>query len=214
MHDTVVKIRKKIQRETPGEDVAAIVSERLQEAGLSRALAEPISTHLELLYVGAFQWVRILLAAATEGATGEEQARAQAELLFSSRHLAVVLGDLVPFLERAEDILSEREEITHRESHYEREVAPFSRFDSTEDMRGFFLARGFSTDLAMEGAQGGADLMKIVYLQGRLAGEAPKAADLYALVAELVLDSRRHLLPMFTEGAPFLKQLETGIQAA
>jgi len=214
MHDTVTKIRKKIQRETPGEEVAALVSERLQEAGLSRALAEPISTHLELLYVGAFQWVRILLLAGAESSTEEDHARARAELLFSSRHLAVVLGDVVPFLERAEDILSEREEITHRESHYEREVAPFSRYDSTEDIRGFFLARGFSTELAMGGAQAGADLMKIVYLQGRLAGEAPKAADLYALVAELVLDSRRHLLPLFSEGSAFLKQLEAGIQAA
>jgi hypothetical protein len=214
MHDTVTKIRKKILREAPGDEVAALVSERLQEAGLSRALAEPISTHLELLYVGAFQWVRILLRATAEGTTEEDRSRARAELLFSSRHLAVVLGDVIPFLERAEDILSEREEITHRESHYEREVAPFSRHDSTEDIRGYFLAQGFSTDLAMEGAQAGADLMKIVYLQGRLAGEAPKAADLYALVAELVLDSRRHLLPLFSEGSAFLKQLETGIQAA
>lgn len=213
MHDTVTKVRKKILREAPREDVAAIVSERLQGAGLSRALAEPISSHLELLYVGAFGWSRTLLTAIDAGDVGNG-AQAQAELLFASRHLAVVLGDLIPFLERAEDILSEREEITHRESHYEREVAPFSRFDSTEDIRSYFASRGFAGDLATEGAQAAADLMKIVYLQGRLTEESPKPADLYALVAELVLDSRRHLQPLFTEGSPFLKQLASGTRVA
>jgi hypothetical protein len=213
MHDTVNKIRKRVLREEPREETAPVVSERLQGAGLSRALAEPIGSQLELLYIGAFGWVRTLLAAIGAGEE-DDGPRTQAELLYASRHLAVVLADLMPFLERVEDILSEREEITHRESSYERVVAPFSRFDSTEDIRSYLVGHGFSTDLAMEGAQGAADLMKVVYLQGRLTDDVPKPADLYAMVAELVLDGRRHLVPLFAEESPFLKQLAAGMQAA
>ena len=119
-----------------------------------------------------------------------------------------VLEDLIPFLERAEDALGERDEITHRESGYEREVAPFSRLESTQKFRDFLGSLGFSTDAATAGAQVEADLMKVIYLETRLRRETPKPLDLYAMVTELGLDAERHLLTALKDGAEFMTGLE------
>lgn len=206
MHDTVSKVKRQIGTEAPREDVAAIVSERLQADGLSRALSEPFSAHFELLYVGAFRWTR-LVHQLVSGGDGKELF---GELLFGAKHLSLVLRDVSPFLERMEDNLSEREEITHRETAYERDVAPFARLDSTRVFKTFLEAHpAFGDELASQGAQAEADLLKVVYLEKRLQKEVPKITDLYAMVVELTLDGRRHLTPAFSDGSSFMKALAT-----
>jgi len=204
MHDTVTKVRKRIREGVPEEGIPELFSVRLQGAGLSRALSEPLSVHLELLYLEAFRWLQLSDRAVQGGASSQ----VLGELVFSCRHLQVVLQDLIPFLERAEDSLSEKDEITHRESSYEREVAPFSRLDSTQAFRGLLASlEGFTSEVASAGAQAEADLLKVVYLESRLRDQTPKPVDLYAMVVELVLDSRRHLHPAFDDNADFMKAL-------
>lgn len=204
MHDTINKVRKRIREEAASDGVASLVSSRFQGAGLSRALSEPISTHLEHLYLEAHRWLRLAFRfEADAGDTG-----ALGEIYYSSQHVHEILKDLLPFLERAEDNLTEREEITHRESSYEREVSPFSRLDSTIAFRDALASNAaFSGETATLGAQLEADLLKVCYLESRLDKQAPKPVDLYAMVVELSLDGRRHLHPSFADGSPFMKAL-------
>jgi hypothetical protein len=207
MHDTVVRTRKLVLQEEPHEDFADIFSQRLQEAGLSRALTEPLSAHLALLYQEAFRWLHVSFQLEALPADADPQS-VFAELHFSSRQIRVALDNAIPFLERAEDNLSEKEEITHRESAYEREVAPFSRLESTQAFRDLLSARPeFSSALVGEGAQVQGDLLKILYMESRMRQGISKPGDLYALVAELVLDGRRHLIPALADGADFLQAL-------
>lgn len=208
MHDTVVKVLKRIRSGPPWENIGELFSARMQSAGVSRALADPLCGHLELLYLEAFRWIQL-----TETAVGEDSATALTELVHSSRHLYLVLEDVIPFLERVEDSLGEREDITHHESSYEREVAPFSRLESTRSFREFLAAiPGGGTEVAGIGAQALADLLKVVHLELRLQ-ENPKPGDLYAMVVEVLLDGRRHLLPAFADDSAFLKALKTAAQA-
>lgn len=210
MHDTVAKVLKRIRSGPPWENIGELFSARMQSAGVSRALADPLCGHLELLYLEAFRWVQL-----TETAVGEDSATALTELVHSSRHLYLVLQDVIPFLERVEDTLGEREDITHHESSYEREVAPFSRLESTRSFREFLAAiPGGGTEVAGLGAQALADLLKVVHLELRLQDQSPKPGDLYAMVVEVLLDGRRHLLPAFADDSAFLKALKTAAQAA
>jgi hypothetical protein len=210
VHDTVAKLRKHVRQNEPDEGGAQVFSARLQAGDLTRALTEPLSTHLELLYVTAYRWVRHALE------LEDSPSRAGlAGLLAESQILREVLEDLLPFLERAEDILSEREEVTHRESGYEREIAPFSRLDSTAPFRTYLEGNpAFGAERAAEGAQLLGDLMKVVYLKRRLDEGMPKPADLYAIAAELLLDTRRHLFPHLEEGSPFLRSLRRAAESS
>lgn len=204
MHETVTRVRRQIRNEAPREGVGDLVSARIQGTGLSLALSEPLSAQIELLYLEAFRWLRQAQSLPATPGVG------LAELYYSSRHLYEILGDLVPFLERAENILSEREEITHRESSYERDVAPFSRIESTQDLRRFLGGLdGFTLETASTGAVAEGDLMKVVFMADSLQDAAPKPGDLYALIAELLLDSRRHLQPAFKTGSEFMKALQS-----
>ena len=206
MHETVVRTRKLIHNFPAREGAAARISERLQAVGLSRALSEPLATHLEILYRHAHAWVRTADALGGKGA--ENPTPLFEELLFTSRHLRASLDDLVPFLERAEDNLSGTDEITHRETAYEREVAPFARMDTTAEFRALLGARPeFGSLLVNDGAQVLSDLLKIVFLENHLRDEAPKPGDLYAMVSELHLDTRRHLMAVLETGGPFLTAL-------
>ena len=207
MHETVTKIRKQLREGEPLENFAELFSQRLQEGGLSRALSEPLADHVQVLYHEAFRWARTADRLAA-GAEGEALTALLAQLHFSSRHIHAILGEALPFLDRAEDNLSEREEITHRESGYEREVAPFSRLDSTQAFRDFLSGRPeFSGHLVTEGVQADSDLLKVVYVGNRAEQGITKPADLYALVVEMILDGRRHLLPSFAEGSEFMAAL-------
>ena len=209
MHDTVVKVRRQIRDEVPKEGVADVVSARFQGAGLSLALSEPLSAQIELLYQESFRWLKQAQDLGAAPGVG------LAELYYSSQHLYEVLGDLVPFLERAEGTLSEREEITHRESGYERDVAPFSRVESTQDLRRFLNGLdAFGMETASMGALAEGDLMKVVYMAGRLEDATPKPGDLYAIVAELLLDSRRHLRPAFKTSGDFMTALQAAARSA
>ena len=206
MHDTGAKTRKAVLNGEPREDVAAGISARLQGAGISRAQAEPMTAHLELLYLGAVRWSDLALTGAAS-TSGEPASTVFGEMCFAAEHLRTVLEDLLPFLDRTEDMLSEREDITHRESRYEREVAPFSRLDSSQDVRDFLTGHGFTPALAGDGAQAAGDLLKVVYLENRLQEAAPKPGDLYAIVVELILDGRRHLAPLFDGESEFMVML-------
>jgi sulfur carrier protein ThiS len=185
----------------------------LQENGVSRALAEPLSAQMARFYQEAFRWLRSVDKYA-QLAEGSDPAALLRQIQFTGRRVATVLDGVVPFLERAEDNLSENKEITHRESGYEREVAPFSRVDSTEDIRARFAAtQGFSIASAAEGAQIAADLLKVIYIEKRVRDGIPKPADLYALVVEVVLDGRRHVAPGLAEGSEFMKALKTAVES-
>jgi hypothetical protein len=204
MHETVVRTRKLIHNHPAREAAAALLSERLQGGGLSRALSEPLATHLDILYRASHGWIR----AADGLAAGKEPLPLFEELLFLSRHLRATIEDLAPFLERAEDILGDKEETTHRESGYEREVAPFTRLDTTAEFRALLQARpGFGAAGANEGAQTLSDLLKVVFLDQRLREEPPKAGDLYAMLSELHLDARRHLMAALDGESVFMKAL-------
>jgi hypothetical protein len=203
MHDTVAKIRKYIAAEGPQTGMGEVVARRFEEAGISRALTAPMASHIEAFYLEAHRWLRLGI----RFASGEDSGEVLGELVFSSRHLHTILADLPAFLERAEDNLTEREEITHRESAYEREIAPFSRLDSTRELREALAAKGFDPETAGYGAQAEADLMKIVYLERRIRENPPKPADLNAMVVEMGLDIRRHLQPAFEDGSPFMTAL-------
>lgn len=212
MHDTVAKIHKQIQQGDLVSDFARLFSQRLQEeGGVARALAEPLADHVQILYREGFRWVAMAeqLASLAEGEAAEPLL---GELLFAARQIRTVVADVVPFLERVEDTLSERDEVTHRESGYEREVAPFSRLDSTRRFRDFLGGRDeFSGTAVSEGAQAEADLLKIVYMGNRIEAGVPKPGDLYALVMELLLDCRRHLQTAFDEDSAFLAALRKAV---
>jgi hypothetical protein len=213
MHETVNRIRKRIRDDSPKEDFADLFSQRLQENGVSRALAEPLSAQMALFYQEAFRWLRSVDKYA-QLAEGSDPAALLRQIQFTSRRLATVLDGVVPFLERAEDNLSENKEITHRESGYEREVAPFSRVDSTEDIRARFAAtQGFALASAAEAAQIAADLLKVIYIEKRTRDGIPKPADLYALIVEVILDGRRHVAPGLTEGSEFMKALKAAVES-
>jgi hypothetical protein len=211
MHETVSRVRRLVRDERVQEGVSEAVSRHLQGAGLSRALSEPLAAQVDLLYREAFAWLRLSDAIKQGGA--ETGARMH-ELLYVSRRIRMLLDDLMPFLERAEDTLSEREEITHRESAYERDVVPFSRLESTQGFRAFLTERPeFGFELASVGAQLEADLLKVVYLESVLVETAPKPPDLYAMTMELLLDARRHLAPGFEEGSSFMNAMGRAAQA-
>lgn len=213
MHETVNRIRKRIRDDGPQEDFADLFSQRLQESGVSRALAEPLSAQMALLYKESFGWLRAVDKYARP-AENPDPAPLLRQIQFVGRRLAVVIDGAVPFLERAEDNLGGKEEITHRESGYEREVAPFSRVDSTEDIRARFAATpGFSIVSAAEGAQIAADLLKVVYIEKRVRDGISKPADLYALVVEVILDARRHMTPGLAEGSEFMKALKAAAES-
>ena len=204
MHETINRVRKRIRDEAASEGRAELFSSRFQEAGLSRALSEPLSVHLEHIYLETHSWLR--LAFRFEGDAGDTEALG--ELYYSSQSVHEILKDLLPFLERAEDSLSERDEITHRESGYEREVTPFSRLDSTLAFRNSLSANAaFDGETATLGAQVEADLLKVIYLENRIDKQAVQPVDLHAMVVELGLDGRRHLVPNFTDGSIFMKAL-------
>lgn len=210
MHEVVTRIRRLVRDERPRDGVSETVSRRLQGGGLSRALSEPLAAQFDLLYREAHAWLRLADAVKAGGPQTSEQLN---ELRYVSRRINMILGDAVPFLERAEDALSEREEITHRESAYERDVVPFSRLESTQGFRNFLTDRPeFGLDLASTGAQVEADLLKIIHLETTLEDTAPKPSDLYAMVMELLLDARRHLVPAFEEGSAFMKALAKAVQ--
>ena len=144
------------------------------------------------------------LAFRFEGDAGDTEALG--ELYYNSQSVHEILKDLLPFLERAEDSLSERDEITHRESGYEREVTPFSRLDSTLAFREALSANAaFEGETATQGAQVEADLLKVIYLESRIEKQEVKAVDLYAMVVELGLDGRRHLQTNFTDSSEFMQ---------
>jgi len=204
MHETINRVRKRIRDEEAAEGRAGLFSSRFQEAGLSRALGEPLSVHLDNLYLEAHRWLR--LAFRFEDDAGDTEALG--EIYYSCQGVHEILKDLLPFLERAEDNLTEREEITHRESGYEREVTPFSRLDSTLAFREALSANAaFDGETATQGAQVEADLLKVIYLESRIDKQAVKPVDLYAMVVELSLDGRRHLHPNFADGSNFMKAL-------
>ena len=204
MHDTINKVRKRILDEAASEGAAGLFSSHMQGAGLSRALSEPLAVHLEHLYLETHRWLRI--AFRIEENAGDTEALR--ELYYSSQHVPEILGDLLPFLARAEDNLTERDEITHRESGYEREVTPFSRLDSTLAFRDALISNSaFDGDTATLGAQVEADLLKVIYLASQIDKDAPKPIDLYAMVVELGLDGRRHLHPNFADGGNFMGAL-------
>lgn len=207
MHDTVTKIRKLIASGEPSADAAAVFSNGFQDGGLSKALSEPISTHLEVISGDALRWTR----AAQKLTSGAADTKTPLlEMLFASKRLASAVNALAPFVERAEENLEDHEEISHKESGYEKEVAPFSRIDSSKALRTYLQEHeDFTLEAAGMGAQIEADLMKIVYLEHRLRTRTPNAADLYAMVVELGLDSRRHLAPTLAEGSPFMAALTT-----
>jgi hypothetical protein len=210
MHETVTRVRRHVRDEGARDGISDSVSRRLQGAGLSRALSEPLAAQFELLYREAHAWLRLADAIKAGGEGTEERMN---ELLYVSRRIRMILDDAIPFLERAEDILSEKDEITHRESAYERDVVPFSRLESTQGFRGFLAGRPeFGLELASTGAQLEADLLKVIYLETVLDEASPKPGDLYAMVMELLLDARRHLAPGFEEGSPFMKALAQATQ--
>jgi chromosome condensin MukBEF ATPase and DNA-binding subunit MukB len=211
MHETVTRVRRRVRDERARDVISDSVSSRLQGAGLSRALSEPLAAQFELLYREAHAWLRLADAVKAGGeGTGERMN----ELLYLSRRIRMILDDAIPFLERAEDTLSEKDEITHRESAYERDVVPFSRLESTQGFRSFLSERPeFGLELASTGAQLEADLLKIVYLETVLEDTSPKPSDLYAMVMELLLDARRHLGPGFEDGSAFMKALGKAAQA-
>ena len=205
MHEVVTRIRRLVRDERPRDGVTETVSGRLQTAGLSRALSEPLAAQFELLYRETHAWLRLSDTAKNGGTLTADQLN---ELLYVSRRIRMILDDVVPFLERAEDSLSEREEITHRESAYERDVVPFSRLESTQGFRTFLADRPeFGLELASTGAQVEADLLKIIHLETVLQDTAPKPSDLYAMVMELLLDARRHIAPALEDGSAFMKAL-------
>ena len=198
MHNTVKAVRKRLDAEEPQTGVSDLVSRRFREGGMSRAITDPLAAHFELLYLEAHLWLRLASLGEKQGLAG---------LAASSHRIRTVLEDLAPFLDRAEDVLGERDEITYRESSYEREVGPFSRLDSTQEFKDFLISLEFSTDATLAGAQVESDLMKVVYLEGRLRNEAVKPSDLYAMVTELGLDAERHLVPAFEEEGEFMRAL-------
>jgi hypothetical protein len=57
------------------------------------------------------------------------------------------------------------------------------------------------------GAQIEADLLKVIYLENRIDKQAVQPVDLHAMVVELGLDGRRHLVPNFADGSIFMKAL-------
>ncbi len=207
MHDTVTKLRRVIRTGEPVAGVAETASESFQASGLSRALAEPLSGQTENAYRDALHWTQCSqeLLSLPEGTSPRALF---VEILRASTHLREILGDMHSFLERAEDLLSERDDITFKESPYEREVAPFSRIDATLGLRDFLAKHPeFGETAASQGAQVEGDLMKIVYLEKRLREDPPKPPDLYAMIVELELDVRRHLLPAFEGDSPLMNAL-------
>src|SRR6185503_12380202 len=171
MHETVTRTRRHVRDDRAKDGLSDSVSKRFQEAGLSRALSEPLAAQFENLYREAHAWLRLADAVKSGGSGTDERMN---ELLYVSRRIRMILDDAIPFLERAEDTLSEKDEITHRESAYERDVVPFSRLESTQGFRSFLTERlEFGLELASTGAQLEADLLKIVYLESVLETDSP-----------------------------------------
>lgn len=210
MHDTVNKVYRRIREESIRDGVALTTAMRLESADLSRALTQPLSAHLEVLYQDAFRWIQFATRAVDQPGDGN----LLGELAFASVKIHETLEELEPFLERAEDILSERDEITHRESSYDREVAPFSRLETSVALRDrLATVSQMSDEDAAAGAQALGDLLKVVYLENAMREGSPKPIDLYAMTAELGLDARRHLMPTFNPKGSFVRSLRTAAGA-
>jgi len=204
MHDHIIKTWKKVQERSP-QNAGLVLSGRLENQKISRALTTPISSQFSGFYEEVSRWLRLSDRVLKDS---EDPASVLGELWFSSRHLHVVLHDMVPFFERIEDNLAENKEITHLESKYDREVSHFSKVASTQPFREYLAHHsGFSAALAGDGAQIQGDLLKIIYMINRLADDVPKPTDLYTITAEFVMDARHHLLPGFEDGSPFMKAL-------
>jgi len=206
MHDHETRVRKLLKKPSP-EDVQILVKGRLEEGSVSRALALPTSRGLANLYQEAFRWLRLAEQVVYPPA-GESAGSILGEILFSSRHIHLLLTDLLPFLERVEDNLGSQEDVTHTETKYEREVGHFSRLDSTK-VWGDFLGgpAGLSTEVVSDGVRVEGDLMKVIYLEYRLRKEMPAPGILHAMMSEITLDVDRHLLPALEDGSAFLKGL-------
>jgi len=205
MHDHVVKAWKWAKDHTP-HSPGMVLSGRLEHHKISRAMTTPISSQFNGLYEEVLRWLR--LSDRLVNHPDDDPASVMGELWFSCRHLHVVLSDLQGFFERIEDNLADNEDITHLESKYDRDVSHFSKLASTEPLRTFLEQRaGFTAALAGEGAQVQGDLLKVVFMANHLAADTPKPTDLYAMMAELVMDTRHHLLPAFADGSPFMKAL-------
>ncbi|NNF06839.1 MAG: hypothetical protein HKN21_08760 [Candidatus Eisenbacteria bacterium] len=206
MHDTVAKTRRYLIKEGLVSGVAPMLSKTLQDAAVSRAIAEPLSKNFEHVYEESHRWLKF---AAHLTDTSDEAGDTFRSMSFASRHLYGYLEDLVTFLERAEDHLEERDDITHRESPYEREVAPFSRVASTEPFRDALEKKfGFDAEVASDAARIEGDLLKVIYLVRRLGKTPATAADVLGMVQELNLDARRHLLPNLKTGSKVLEAMD------
>lgn len=203
MHDHVTKAWKRVQDQSP-PNPGLVLSGRLENAKISRALTTPITSQFNGFYEEVLRWLRL-----SDRLTNapEDPVSVMGELWFSCRHLHVVLTDLLGFFERIEDNLADDDDITHLESKYDREVSHFSKLASTQELRTYLETHGFDSDIAGEAAQIEGDLLKIVYMLNRLADDVPKPTDLYAMMAEFVMDTRHHLLPRFADGSPFMKAL-------
>src|SRR5262245_33107952 len=105
MHETVTRIRRHVRDDRPRDGVSDAASKGFQGAGLSRALSEPMAAHFDLIYREAYAWLRLADAIKAGGPGTEERLN---ELLYVSRRIRMILDDAIPFLERAEDTLSEK----------------------------------------------------------------------------------------------------------
>lgn len=205
MHDHIVKTWKKVQEQTP-KSAGTVLSGRLEHHKISRAMTTPISSQFSGFYEEVLRWLRLsdrLVNSETEDPTS-----VLGEIWFSSRHLHVVLTDLVGYFERIEDNLADNEDITHLESKYDRDVSHFSKMASSQPFREYLEQKaGLSNELAADGGQLQGDLLKMAFMANRLADDLPPATDLYSMMAEFVMDTNHHLLPGFADGSPFMKAL-------
>jgi len=211
MHDTVRKVRKRVQDGQAPAAVVPVVSGRLQETGIPRALADPLAAYAESAMLESFRWLG-LAARVAAGADPSARPTLLGDLIMSSRHLAIVFANLDPFLERVEDNLIDHEDTTHRENKYERDVAPFSKVAATAEFRTALEDMGIPPEIAMEAAQVEADLLKLIHLEGRLRESAPAPGDMSAMISEWRLDLRHHIGPAFGDGSRYLRALRAAAE--
>ena len=211
MHDHVVRARKAVHQDSPESEIHKALVQRLEAGGLSRAMAAPLSQYFAQVHMEAIRWLRH----AEAFSDGREGPEALGEILFASRHIHVVLQDFQGFVERAEDLLSQNDEVTHKETKYERDVSHFSKLESTAALRNALVeSAGFEKMTAIEAGRLEGDLLKVVYLGMRTLKEMPKIADLHSMMMELNLDIRRHLMPGFEDKSEFMTALRKAADSA